>query len=78
MATHGTLNAFNPAKEQWTTYAEQLNYYFIANGVKDDTQKCVILLSVCGPETYKTIRSIIDTETLEKTSCANHIATSPL
>ena len=42
MATHGTLNAFNPAKEQWTAYAERLNYYFIANGVKNDAQKCAI------------------------------------
>ena len=67
MATHGTLNAFNPAKEQWTAYAERLNYYyFIANGVKDDAQKC-------APETYKTIHSIIDTETLKKTLCANLI-----
>lgn len=65
--------AFNSAKEQWTAYAERLNYYFIANGVKEDVQNRATLLSVCGPDTYKTIRSIIDTETLEKTSCENLI-----
>ena len=31
-------------------------------------RKCAILLSVCGPDTYATIRSIVDAETLTSTS----------
>ena len=68
MATHGTLSAFNPNKEPWTAYTERLHYYFVANEVKSDEKKCAILLSVCGPDTYATIRSIVDAETLASTS----------
>jgi len=64
MATHGTFSAFNPEQEPWTTYTERLHYYFIANGVKTEEQKCAILLSVCGSDTYKTICSLIGGETL--------------
>ena len=64
MATHETLSPFNPDVEPWTTYTERLHYCFIANGVKSDEQKCVILLSVCGPDTYKTICSLVDGKTL--------------
>ena len=64
MATHGTLSAFNPDQEPWTTYTERLHYYFIANGVKSDEQKCAILLSILGADTYKTIHSLVDGEKL--------------
>ena len=36
--------------------------------MKSDEKKCAILLSVCGPDTYATIRSIVDAETLASTS----------
>ena len=65
MATHGELSAFNPVKEHWTSYIERARYYFIANDVKADEKKCAILFSGCGPETYQTIRSIVDAETLK-------------
>ena len=35
----------------------------IANEVTDDTKKCAILMSGCGPMTYKTICSLVDSET---------------
>ena len=63
MATHGSLVQFDPDKEEWTSYVERLNYYLIANEVTDDTKKCAILMSGCGPTTYKTIRSLVDSET---------------
>ena len=67
MATHGALSVFNPSKEPWITYTERLQYYFIVNDVQSEDKKCAILLSVCGPDTYKTIRSLVDAETLAKT-----------
>ena len=63
MATHGFLVQFDPDKEEWTSYVERLNYYLIANKVTDDTKKCAILMSGCSPTTYKTIRSLVDSET---------------
>ena len=71
MATHGELSAFNPTKEQWTSYIERARYYFIANDVKSDEKKYAILFSGCGPETYQTIRSIVDAETLQKSKFEN-------
>ena len=35
MATHSRLQEFNPAVEDWTSYAERLEFYFAANDVED-------------------------------------------
>jgi len=71
MATHGTVSQFHPQKESWTTYIERLNHYFVANDVEDVEKKRSILLSACGPATYKLIRSLVETGTLETTSYAD-------
>ena len=34
--------------------------------MQSEDNKCAILLSVCGPDTYKTICSVVDTKTLVK------------
>ena len=65
MATHGEFSAFNPVKEHRTAHIERARYYFIANDVKTDEKKHAILFSGCGPETYQTISSIVDAETLQ-------------
>ena len=56
MATHGTVGPFDPSTETWTSYAERLEQYFIANDVD---KKRAILLSVCGPSTYQPIRNLL-------------------
>ena len=43
MATHGTVSKFQPKKEDWSTYVEQLTFYFAANGVTEDKQQSSIL-----------------------------------
>ena len=58
MVTHGYVVQFNPKKEEWTFYMEHLNYYLITNA-----KKCAILMSSCGPNTYKTICNLVDSET---------------
>ena len=57
MATHGSMEAFNPQAEDWTIYAERLQHYLVANGVEDADKKRAILLTVCGAPTYKLLRS---------------------
>ena len=59
MATHGSVSAFDCSKEDWTSYIERLNFYFVANDVTTEVKKRAILLSMCGPSTYKLIRSLI-------------------
>ena len=43
---------------------DQFNYYFVANDITAD-KKVAILLSACGPATFKTIESVVDAETLK-------------
>ena len=70
MATHGSMAPFNPAgKESWTSYTERLGHYFTANKVTDAAQKRAILLSVCGPKTYKLIKSLADATAFPGMSC---------
>jgi len=64
MATHGSLSAFNPSSTNWQSYVDQLNYYFIANEIMTD-KKVAVLLSVHGPDTFKTICSLVDAETMK-------------
>ena len=65
MATHGTLSAFDSSTTNWRSYADQLNYYFIANEITTDKKKVAILLSACGQATFKTICSLVDADTLK-------------
>ena len=59
MATHSRLREFNPAVEDWISYAGRLEFYFTANEVKEaDTQRAV-LFSVCGAATYKLIKNLL-------------------
>lgn len=61
MAMHGSISEFKPGgKEAWSTYTERLGYYFEANGVQDAGKKRSILLAVCGPATFKLIKSLTD------------------
>ena len=65
MATHGTLSAFESSTTNWRSYAEQLNYYFIANEITTDKKKVAILLSACGQPTFNTISSLVTAEALK-------------
>ena len=69
MATHGTLSAFDSSMTNWRSYADQLNYYFIANEITMDKKKVAILLSACGQATFKTICSLVDADTLKDIKC---------
>ena len=58
---HGTMSEFQPGgKESWSIYTERLGHYFVANKVTEAEQKRAILLSVCGPATFKLIKSLAD------------------
>ena len=71
---HGSVAAFDPSKEDWTIYIERLTQYFVANDVNDAEKKRAILLSACGPATFKLIRSLIGAEVLATTSYTDIVA----
>ena len=58
MAAHGIISEFYSAQETWTSYIECLEQYLAANKVEDADQHRALLLSVCGPATYRLIRNL--------------------
>lgn len=57
MATFGKIEEYCESDE-WVQYVERLEMYFEANDIDDDTKKRSILLTVCGPKTYRLIRGL--------------------
>jgi hypothetical protein len=55
MATRlvGALAAFEPGKMQWSSYAERMEEYLLANGIINARKKVAILLSTVGESTYE-------------------------
>ena len=53
-ATYRSVKAFNPAVDDWPTYAEILQHYFV-NGVTDGGKKASILLILCETPTFKVL-----------------------
>ena len=56
---YGTVSPFDPTTDEWSEYVERLQFYFTANGIKDDSKKRAVLLSNCGPSTFRLLRSIV-------------------
>ena len=55
----GHIGEFHSDSEDWISYSERLELYFVANGIEDATKRQAILLSVCGPSTYQLIRDLL-------------------
>ena len=55
MATRfvGAQGAFDQGTTQWSSYAEMMDEYLLANGVTEERKKVAILLSTIGSQTYK-------------------------
>ena len=56
---HGKIGAFVSAQETWDTYIERLELFLQANAITNVSKKRAILLTVCGPATYKLIRNLV-------------------
>lgn len=54
----GRLEEFDSTQEDISTYLERLQLYFDANGIAED-KKVSVLLTVMGPKTYGTLRSLL-------------------
>ena len=55
---HGTIGEFDSGIEDWTSYTERLEQYFVANNEGEDKQRAT-LLSVCGSQTYLLLKSLL-------------------
>ncbi len=50
---------FSSTPSDWDVFAEQLTFYFVANGIDSADKKCAILLSACGTTTYKLLKALV-------------------
>ena len=51
-AKHGFLPEFVPGTEEWGSYVERAEHYFVANGVDTQETRRAVLLSSCGAPFY--------------------------
>ena len=59
MALIGSIETFNRKTDDWLLYIERLEFFFEANGITDESKKRASLIMVIGPETHKTLKSIL-------------------
>ena len=57
--SHGRLPEFSGNAAEWDVFAEQLSFYFVANGITDRDKQRAILLSTCGTTTYKLLKTLV-------------------
>ena len=62
MAAHGKLEQFHVGQEDWESYEERLQQYFVASDKAEAEKQRAILLSACGQSTYKVIRNLVAPE----------------
>ena len=74
MATHGSIGEFDPEKEDWTSYTERVEEYFVANDVDDATKQRAILLSNCGSSTYQLAKQLFSPTKLKELTSPKPIA----
>ena len=43
----------------WSSFIDQLDFFFLANGISQDARKKWILLSSLPPETFQTLRDVL-------------------
>lgn len=58
-AVHGSIGPFESSAEDWTSYTERLQQYFIANEVDSEDKKRALLLSNFGPQTYQLLKNLM-------------------
>ena len=51
--TFGKLAEFEPSKNDWTEYMEQMEQFFLANDIDNADKKKAILLSACGGKYFR-------------------------
>ena len=61
MATHGSLREFDTGQDDWSTYLERVEEYFVANDTGDSQAKkhAILRVSCCGTATYQVFHARI-------------------
>ena len=61
MATIGKIDPFNDAEEDWPSYVERLEMFFMVNNVEDE-KRTAALVSLIGGKTYGLLKSLTASE----------------
>ena len=61
MTAIGKIESFDDTKENWETYVEQVEQFFLANNIDDD-HKVPTLLSLIGGKTYSLLGDLLPPE----------------
>ena len=59
---HGSNSEFEAGREDWISYTERLQQYFVTNDVEAVDKQKSILLSVCGAQTYQLLKNLLAPE----------------
>jgi len=54
----GNMDNFNPDVDDWSSYVERLESFFLTKKVKDE-KKVAVLLTVIGTKAYNLLRNVI-------------------
>ncbi|RUS83602.1 hypothetical protein EGW08_008656 [Elysia chlorotica] len=55
----GTVSPFNEAEDTWQSYAERLEFFFVANEIESEAKKQAIFLSSMGVKPYKLLSNLV-------------------
>ena len=58
----GLLEPFDACTDDWNSYVERLEQYFIVNDIVDVKKKVAICLTVIGSNTYTLLRNLLSPE----------------
>ena len=61
MTTIGKIESFDGTKENWETYVERVELFFLANDIDDD-HKVPTLVSLIGGKTYTLLKDLLAPE----------------
>ena len=53
------LGEFDPDREEWSSYAERIEFYLVAQGITDADKQRAVLLSACGPTMFGLLKRIV-------------------
>ena len=55
----GTVSPFNESEDTWQSYAERLEFFFVANEIDSVAKKQAIFLSSMGAKSYKLLCNLV-------------------
>ena len=58
-ATLRKVDKFDNSREDWPQYEERLGHFFTVNGINEEGQKQVVLLTIIEPLAYIVLRNLV-------------------